>query len=68
LTDKQAAVLRGDAAEIDVKAAKNFPGGYPAYKDYLRETAINQAIKEGKVKVQVVQAPSGSGIIVNPGG
>lgn len=68
LTEKQAAVLRGDAAEIDVKAAKSFPGGYIAYKDYLRETAINQAIKDGKVKVQVVQAPSGSGVIVNPGG
>jgi hypothetical protein len=68
LTEKQAAVLRGEAADLDVQAAKDFPGGYPAYKDYLRETAINAAIKAGKVKVQVVQAPSGSGIIVQPGG
>lgn len=68
LSEKQAAVLRAQASQVDQTAAKTFPGGFPAYQAYLQQQAINQAIKDGKVKVQVVQAPSGSGVIVNPGG
>lgn len=68
LSAAQAATLRAKAADIDANAAKNFPGGFPAYQAYQQQQAINEAIKQGRVKVQVVQAPSGSGVIVNPGG
>jgi hypothetical protein len=68
LSAKQAATLRAQAAQVDQQAAKNFPGGFPAYQAYQQQQAVNEAIKAGKVKVQVVQAPSGSGIIVQPGG
>jgi hypothetical protein len=68
LSAKQAATLRAQAAVVDQQAAKNFPGGFPAYQAYQQQQAVNEAIKAGKVKVQVVQAPSGSGVIVQPGG
>jgi hypothetical protein len=68
LSAAQAATLRAKAADIDAAAAKNFPGGFPAYQVYQQQQAVNEAIKAGNVKVQVVQAPSGSGVIVQPGG
>lgn len=68
LSAKQAATFRAQAAKVDQDAAKNFPGGFPAYQAYQQQQAVNEAIKQGRVKVQVVQAPNGSGVIVNPGG
>ncbi|GAA3891358.1 hypothetical protein GCM10022243_65310 [Saccharothrix violaceirubra] len=62
LTDKQAAELRNQAAEVDKKAAENFPGGLAGYQAYQQQQAINQAIKDGKV--QVLPVPQGSPIIV----
>lgn len=67
LSAKQAAVLRAEAADVDAEAAKRF-GGLAKYQAYQQQQAINEAIKTGKVKVQVVQAPSGSDVIVSPGG
>ncbi|GAA3878112.1 hypothetical protein GCM10022243_48500 [Saccharothrix violaceirubra] len=62
LTDKQAAELRNQAAEVDKKAAENFPGGLAGYQAYQQQQAINQAIKDGKV--QVLPVPQGSPVIV----
>jgi hypothetical protein len=62
LTDKQAAELRNQAAEVDKLAAVNFPGGLAGYQAYQQQQAINQAIKDGKV--QVIPIPQGSPVIV----
>ena len=62
LTDKQAATLRNEAAEVDKQAAVNFPGGLVGYQAYQQQQAINQAIKDGKV--QVIPIPQGSPVIV----
>lgn len=62
LTDRQAAELRNQAAEVDKQAAANFPGGIAGYQAYQQQQAINQAIKDGKV--QVLPVPQGSPIIV----
>lgn len=62
LTDKQAAELRNQAAEVDKKAAESFPGGLAGYQAYQQQQAINQAIKDGKV--QVIPIPQGSPVIV----
>jgi hypothetical protein len=62
LTDKQAATLRNEAAEVDKQAAVNFPGGLAGYQAYQQQQAINQAIKDGKV--QVIPIPQGSPVIV----
>jgi hypothetical protein len=64
LTDKQAAELRSQAAEVDKGAAANFPGGIPGYQAYQQQQAINEAIKSGKV--QVIPVPQGSPVIVSP--
>lgn len=64
LTDKQAAELRSEAAEVDKAAAANFPGGIPGYQAYQQQQAVNEAIKSGKV--QVLPVPQGSPVIVSP--
>jgi hypothetical protein len=64
LTEKQAAQLRSEAAEVDKQAAANFPGGIPGYQAYQQQQAINEAIKSGKV--QVLPVPQGSPVIVSP--
>lgn len=64
LTDKQAAELRSQAAEVDKEAAANFPGGIPGYQAYQQQQAVNEAIKSGKV--QVIPVPQGSPVIVSP--
>jgi hypothetical protein len=64
LTDKQAAELRKQAADVDKQAAANFPGGIAGYQAYQQQQAVNEAIKAGKV--QVLPVPSGSPIIVQP--
>ena len=64
LTDKQAAELRSQAAEVDKQAAANFPGGIPGYQAYQQQQAVNEAIKSGKV--QVLPVPQGSPVIVSP--
>jgi hypothetical protein len=64
LTDKQAAELRSQAAEVDKEAAANFPGGIPGYQAYQQQQAVNEAIKSGKV--QVLPVPQGSPVIVSP--
>lgn len=65
LTDKQAAELRQQAAEVDKSAAATFPGGVAGYQAYQQQQAINEAIKSGKV--QVIPIPQGSPVIVSPG-
>lgn len=62
LADKQAAVLRQQAAAIDQQAATNFPGGLPGYQAYQEQQAVNKAITDGKV--QVLPIPQGSSVIV----
>jgi hypothetical protein len=64
LTEKQAAQLRSEAAEVDKQAAANFPGGIPGYQAYQQQQAVNEAIKSGKV--QVLPVPQGSPVIVSP--
>ncbi len=64
LTDKHAAELRAEAADVDKQAAANFPGGIPGYQAYQQQQAVNEAIKSGKV--QVLPVPQGSPIIVQP--
>jgi hypothetical protein len=63
LTEKQAAQLRAQAADVDKQAAANFPGGIAGYQAYQQQQAINEAIKSGKVKVLPV--PQGSPVIVD---
>lgn len=62
LTDKQAAILRNEAATIDQKAAENFPGGLAGYQAYQQQQAVNEAIKSGRVPILPI--PQGSPIIV----
>lgn len=62
--EKAAAVVRAEAVAIDQQAAKDFPGGLPAYQQYLQQQAVNEAIKSGKV--QVLPIPAGSPVIVQP--
>lgn len=62
LSEKQAAQLRAEAADVDKQAAANFPGGIDGYQHYQQQQAINEAIKSGKVKVLPV--PQGSPVIV----
>jgi hypothetical protein len=64
LTDKQAAQLRSEAADVDKQAAANFPGGIPGYQAYQQQQAVNEAIKSGRV--QVLPVPQGSPVIVSP--
>jgi uncharacterized ParB-like nuclease family protein len=63
LTEKQAAQLRAQAADVDKQAAANFPGGIAGYQQYQQQQAINEAIKSGRVKVLPV--PQGSPVIVD---
>jgi hypothetical protein len=62
LTDKQAAQLRSEAADVDKQAAANFPDGMSGYQSYLQQQAINEAIKSGKV--QVLPVPQNTPLIV----
>lgn len=62
LSEKQEAILKSEAAKMGEEAGKNFPGGLPAYLNYLREQAINKAIENGQVKV--IPIPQGSPVIV----
>lgn len=64
LSEKQEAILKSEAARMGEEAGKNFPGGLPAYLNYLREQAVNKAIENGQVKV--IPIPQGSPIIINP--
>jgi len=65
LTEKEAAGLRAQAADVDKQAAASFPGGVAGYQSYQQQQAINEAIKSGKV--QVLPVPQGSSVIVSPG-
>jgi hypothetical protein len=60
LTDKQAAELRSQAADVDKQAAQSFPGGIVGYQAYQQQQALNQAIKDGKVPI--IPVPMGSGL------
>lgn len=60
LTEKEAAILRGQAAGVDKDTAKNWPGGIQAYLDYQRNLAVNKAIESGQVKV--IPVPQGAAI------
>lgn len=62
----EAARQQANTAEQVKRAAESFPGGIPAYQAYQQQQAINEAIRNGQVKVLPV--PQGSSIIVNPGG
>lgn len=62
LENNQAATLRHTTADIDKNTAAGFPGGVQAYLDYLRQLAVNDAIKNGNVRV--IPIPQGSPVIV----
>lgn len=62
LSEKQEAILKSEAARMGEEAGKNFPGGLPAYLNYLREQAVNKAIESGQVKV--IPIPQGSPVII----
>lgn len=64
LTEKEAAGLRAQAADVDKAAAAQFPGGIAGYQAYQQQQAVNEAIKSGKVAVLPV--PQGSSVIVSP--
>lgn len=64
LTDKEAASLAAQAAEVDKQAAAQFPGGVAGYQAYRQQQAINEAIKSGKV--QILPVPQGTSVIVQP--
>jgi hypothetical protein len=64
LAAKQAAVLRGQAAQVDQKTAESWPGGIAAYLAYQQQLAINKAITDGKV--QILPVPQGVGINITP--
>jgi hypothetical protein len=59
------AELANKKAETELSFAKNFPGGIPAYQEFQKQQAVNEAIKSGNVKV--IPVPAGSDIIVNAG-
>lgn len=65
----EAAILRKQTADTDGNAAKDFPGGLPAYMAYQQQLAqldtqkaITRAINEGKVNLNVV--PNGATVNV----
>lgn len=64
-TQREAANLRANAVEVDKKAAENFPGGIAGYQAYQQQQAVNEAIKNGKVKV--IPIPQGSPVIIGGG-
>lgn len=66
LAEKQAAQIVADASSIDAQAASTWPGGISAYLEYKRQQALNEAIKDGKIKV--IPVPYGSDVLVQPGG
>lgn len=66
LENNEAARLAAQTAQTNQDAARNFPGGLPAYQAYQQALAVNEAIKSGKVRVLPI--PQGSPIIVSPGG
>lgn len=73
LAAKQEADLRSQAAEVDKRAALNFPGGIDAYVLYQQrlgalalQHSIAKAVDDGRIKA--VPVPAGSPVIVNPGG
>lgn len=59
------AELANKKAETELSFAKNFPGGIPAYQEFQKQQAINEAIRTGKVPV--IPIPAGSDVIVNAG-
>lgn len=59
------AELANKKAETELSFAKNFPGGIPAYQEFQKQQAINEAIRSGKVPV--IPVPAGSDVIVNAG-
>lgn len=65
IENNQAAGLRKATADTDKSAAEQFPGGIQGYLHYQQELAINQAIKDGKVRV--IPIPQGSSVIVGAG-
>lgn len=65
LENNSAAGLRHATADTDKLTANEFPGGVHGYLEYLRQLAINDAIRSGKVRV--IPVPAGSGVIVNGG-
>lgn len=65
LSEKQAAVIRAEAVEIDKTAAVGFPGGIAGYQAYQQQQAVNEAIKSGKVRV--IPIPAGSPVIIGEG-
>lgn len=65
IDNNQAAGLRHNTADTDKATAQQFPGGVNGYLEYLRQLAINDAIRSGQVRV--IPVPQGSGVIVNGG-
>lgn len=65
LDEQRAAQIVADSSKIDSQAAATWPGGIQAYLEYKRQQALNEAIKDGKVKV--VPMPYGSSVIIDGG-
>jgi hypothetical protein len=65
LENNQAANLRAITANTDKATALNFPGGLAGLAQYKIQTAIAQAIADGKVKV--IPVPQGSIVSVPAG-
>jgi len=65
IENNQAAGLRKATADTDRSAAEQFPGGIQGYLDYQQKLAVNEAIKDGKVRI--IPIPQGSPVIVSGG-
>lgn len=60
----QAAQLREQAATVDSNAARNYPGGLPAYDAHQLNAAIVKALTEGRG----IPVPFGTSVILPSGG
>lgn len=66
-SEKEAARIRSEATEIDKQTALNFPGGMPAYQQYLNQQAQNEALKEAARNGKAFPIPYGSPLIAGGG-
>lgn len=61
---KEAARIRSEAVDIDKQTAAGFPGGMPAYQQYLNQQAQNEALKEAAKRGKTIPVPYGSPMII----
>lgn len=60
--NRQAAVLRGQTADIDKNIGRDFPGGFDEYLRYLSRQAVIKSITDGHA--QIIVNESGAPLIV----